>query len=87
MGQYTYCYGCENDTNDLDTGCAICQKREAEEKAVSALVFKAVTDAQKALADWIVPESGISDADVLNTLLGILDDGNLVRAMKEAVSE
>ncbi len=39
--------------------------------------------AQRALAAYIVPDSGISDAAVVNTLLGILDNGDLVAWMRD----
>lgn len=50
-------------------------------------LFEAVKQSQEALAKWIVPDSGISDADVLNELLGILDNHELVKAMREFESE
>lgn len=50
-------------------------------------LFVTVKQSQEALAKWIVPDSGISDADVLNELLGILDNHELVKAMREFESE
>lgn len=41
--------------------------------------FKAVRDSQKILAEYIVPDSGISDRDVISSLLGVLDDRELVK--------
>lgn len=38
--------------------------------------------AQSHLAKWIVPNSGISDGDVLNQLLSVLDNQDLVRTMR-----
>lgn len=40
---------------------------------------------QKLLADWIVPDSGISDHDVLNSLLGILDGPQSRESLAEPV--
>jgi len=45
--------------------------------------FKAVRDSQKILAEYIVPDSGISDHDVINSLLGVLDNRDLVKYMKD----
>jgi hypothetical protein len=46
-------------------------------------LFTTVKMAQQALAEWIVPDSNITDKEILNTLLGILDDRNLVSKMNE----
>lgn len=48
-------------------------------------LFNTVQKAQDALSKWIVPESGISDAEALNELLGILDNRELVKKMREVV--
>lgn len=45
-------------------------------------LFDAIRRAQAALAEWAVPESGITDAIVLQNLLGILDNQELVAAMQ-----
>lgn len=64
-------------------------KNQMEEKSETPLIdlapklFTTVKTAQDVLAKWIVPESGISDADALNELLGILDDSKLVRSMRD----
>ncbi len=46
--------------------------------------FDVVKKCQEILAEWIVPDSTISDHGVLSRLLGILDDSQLVREMKES---
>ena len=55
---------------------------DAQQKEIDRLEA-ALRESQEALARWIVPDSGISDKDVLNELLGILDNKELVRALKE----
>ncbi|HKZ39952.1 MAG TPA: hypothetical protein VJ044_03270 [Candidatus Hodarchaeales archaeon] len=50
---------------------------------LSPKLFITVKKAQDALARWIVPDSGITDAQVIHELLGILDNGELVKAMRE----
>lgn len=52
-------------------------------EARAARLAGVIEAAQGALAAHIVPNSGISDADVVNTLLGILDDGELVSWMRD----
>jgi len=44
--------------------------------------FTAVRDSQKILAEYIVPNSGISDHNVISRLLGVLDSQDLVKHMK-----
>ena len=44
----------------------------------------AVLEAQRILAEYIVPDSGISYHECINRLLGVLDNKNLVRALKNA---
>lgn len=46
-------------------------------------MFTTIKMAQEALAKWIVPNSGITDSEVLNELLGILDSQELVKKMRE----
>lgn len=46
--------------------------------------FTALRKAQDVLAEYIVPDSGISDFECVNRLLGILDDKELVRRMRAA---
>lgn len=46
-------------------------------------MFTTIKIAQEALAKWIVPNSGITDTEVLNELLGILDSQELVKKMRE----
>ncbi len=43
---------------------------------------KAIEDAQAVLAEYIIPDSGISDFDCVNRLLGILDNQDLVRKQR-----
>lgn len=43
--------------------------------------------AQNVLAKWIIPDSGMSDHEALNELLGILDDSALVKQMKECITD
>lgn len=45
------------------------------------LLFEAITKAQNALAEWIVPDSKMTDKEVLIELVGILDDKELVRTI------
>lgn len=42
----------------------------------------ALSKCQDLLASYIIPDSGISDRDVINDLLGVLDDRRLVVLMK-----
>lgn len=44
--------------------------------------FNAARQAQDILADYIVPDSGVSDFDCVNQLLGVLDRQDLVRTMR-----
>lgn len=46
------------------------------------IMFDAITSAQNELAEWILPDSKTTDAEVLNKLLGILDNTELVKAMR-----
>jgi hypothetical protein len=43
---------------------------------------RAVAESQEVLARYIQPRSEISDGEVINALLDILDDSELVNAMK-----
>jgi hypothetical protein len=43
---------------------------------------RAVAESQEVLARYIQPRSEISDGEVINALLDILDDSDLVNAMK-----
>lgn len=45
------------------------------------VIRKTVLKAQKALAEWIVPDGRITDKMVLNTLLGILDNQEIITAL------
>lgn len=49
-------------------------------------LVKVITDAQDILATYIVPDSGISDHECINRLLGLLD-GSQVRAALSVPSE
>jgi len=53
----------------------------AIEQRDKALV--AIKAAQDLLSTWIVPDSRISDHQVLNDLLGVLDNKDLVLLLKE----
>lgn len=44
---------------------------------------KALTDIQELLAEWIVPDSGISDHDVLSQILGITDHRHVLGLQTE----
>ena len=46
-------------------------------------MFTTIKLAQDALAKWIIPDSVITDSEVLSELLGILDAQELVRKMRE----
>lgn len=48
---------------------------------------KVVTDAQAILAEYIVPDSGISDHECINRLLGLLDGQQTRDALATPVSE
>ena len=50
-------------------------------------LFVTIRTAQEELAKWIEPDSKITDKEILNTLLGILDNQELVRAMKKIEHE
>lgn len=45
------------------------------------IATEAVRKAQDILAEYIVPDSGITDVECVNRLLGVLDDQRLVAAM------
>jgi len=47
------------------------------------ILFAAITKSQDALAEWIVPDSKTTDKEVLGKLLGILDDKDLVKFIKD----
>lgn len=49
--------------------------------------FDVIKECQKVLAEWIVPDSTIDNRGVLSKLLGILDNRDLVTAMKGLPSE
>lgn len=42
----------------------------------------AIVASQKALAEYLPPDSRISEKEVISRLLGILDDGNLVTLIR-----
>lgn len=46
-------------------------------------LFKTIEAAQKLMAEWFVPGSKIKDKEVLSKLLGILDQEDLVKKMRE----
>ena len=50
-------------------------------------LFTTVKMAQGALAKWIVPDSKITDKEVLTELLGILDSQILVKKMNEVETQ
>ena len=58
-------------------------KSETPLMGLAPKLFVTVKLAQETLAEWIVPNSKITDKEVLNTLLGILDKQDLVKAMRE----
>jgi hypothetical protein len=62
--------------------------RELERELAAAIeqrdkALVAIKAAQDLLSTWIVPDSQISDHQVLNDLLGILDNKDLVLFLKE----
>ena len=59
-------------------------KEMARLMSLNAELEKLVQDCQNDLAAWIVPDSGISDHDVLSTLLGRLDGPQARAAIKKA---
>ena len=61
---------------------ALSSQHSRAEEAVAAATYRAVEQAQDVLAEYIVPDSGISDTECVNSLLGILDHQDLVRAMR-----
>jgi hypothetical protein len=46
-------------------------------------MFVAIKDSQQALAKWIIPDSGITDDEILSQLLELLDSQMLVKEMNE----
>ena len=46
--------------------------------------FNVIRKCQDLLAEWIVPDSTISDHGILSRLLGVLDDSDLVKTMRES---
>jgi len=53
-----------------------------EEAARAGALEEAVKRAQAVLADYIVPDSGITDTQVVNEMLGIFDDQAFVRLQR-----
>lgn len=53
-----------------------------DKKVDDKMVFDTLGNAQRVLAEWIVPNSEITDEMALNSLLGILDNRNLVVSMR-----
>jgi len=53
---------------------------------VESAALEAVIAAQDILAEYIVPDSGISDAECVNRLFGVLDDQRLVATLHPRVS-
>ncbi len=49
----------------------------------AATVLKALTDAQDVLANYIVPDSGITELEAVNALLSILDHKDVVIAARK----
>ena len=49
-------------------------------------LINAVRECQEILAKAIVPESGISDSDVVSDILGVLDDRHFVEFVNELES-
>lgn len=64
-----------------------------ESKTGSALAdfapkaFKTIEKCQDILAEYVVPDSGISDHECINRLLGVLDNQELVREMRAISGE
>ena len=53
---------------------------------LEAKYYNAIKECQELLAQWIVPDSTISDSGVLSNLLGVLDSAELVIMMRESKS-
>ena len=51
---------------------------------LEARYYGVIKECQELLAQWIVPDSTINDRGVLSNLLGVLDDADLVRIMRES---
>ncbi len=72
-------------TNDVSE---IANKTTADYKQISELVherntyYKALQDAQKELAFYLTPESGMVAGECIDKLIGILDGRKLVELMK-----
>jgi hypothetical protein len=75
------CVSCKAVYDDPQTVSSLATELLALRKRV-ALLEPAVIAAQSALAEYIVPDSGISEHDCVNNLLGILDDQDFVREMR-----
>jgi len=55
---------------------------ENELKKEAGAYYLAIERSQNLLAEYIVPNSGITDQQVISSLLGVLDDQNLVKQMR-----
>lgn len=50
---------------------------------LAPLLFTKITECQNIVAEWILPDSKMTDSECLNLLLGHLDNGELVKRMRE----
>ena len=60
---------------------------EAAFNVVVKGLVKIITDAQDVLAEYIVPDSGVSDAECVNRLLGVLDNQDNVRFVRSTLAD
>ena len=67
----------------LKSKIAMETKSETPLMDLAPKMFTTIKSAQEALAKWIVPNSGITDSEVISELLGILDTQELVSKMRE----
>jgi len=68
--------------NENNSGADASYIVKADEITLDLIMHHTVKKCQNILAEWIVPDSGISDKDCLTELLGVLDDQSLVKYMR-----
>jgi len=62
--------------------CEVCTLKQQVER-----LRELVLDCQRTLAAWIVPDSGITDAAVLDTLLELLDGQRSRKALADTAPD
>lgn len=56
------------------------------ERSDRVTIVEAVAEAQEALAENVDPKGGVTDRETVDALLGVLDDRNVVQAVRDEQS-